>query len=234
MNTLAITPAPALNALQITLTPEAEAKKTAALAAAEFIMDVADPAGQQTAIAAAADLKRFARDVENAREETKKPFLNAGRDIDAAAKKAVEAINAEIKRLESLVATYQRKELAKAEEIRREQQRIADEIATKRRAAEADRLRQDEFAEPAPPVTVIVPPPAVAPKAEGAAVKTEYDFEVVDVEALYRWGGKRFVKLEADRGTLKYYLNNTTGLDVNSIPGIKVSENTKVSVRAAR
>jgi hypothetical protein len=274
MTTLAVTPSPELNKLSITLTPEAEAKKAAALAAAEFIMAVASPQDQQVAIAAAADLKRFAKDVENAREDVKRPFLEAGRAIDAAARKAADSVSGEVKRLENLVGEYQRKEQAKADSIRREQEQIARDLDYKRleavrakKAAEQEALRKEqeaarlaqeaktkkereaaallrakleeerlerEFTEPEPtPPPIVMPPAPTAPKAEGAAVKREYDFEVTDIAALYAWGGQRFVKLEVERAILKYYINSP-GVDVQNIPGVKVTETTKVAIRAAR
>lgn len=274
MTTLAVTPSPELNKLTITLTPEAEAKKAATLAAAEFIMAVANPQDQQVAIAAAADLKRFAKDVENAREDVKRPFLEAGRAIDVAARKAADSVSGEVKRLEGLVGEYQRLEQIKADNIRREQEQIARELEAKRQAAErariaaeqealrkeqeaarlaseaktkaaraaaeAERVRLEnerlerEFAEPEPPPAPIVMPPApTAPKAEGAAVRREYDFEITDIAALYAWGGQRFVKLEVERAILKYYINSPN-TDIANIPGVKVTETTKVAIRAAR
>lgn len=274
MTTLAITPAPELNKLTIKLTPEAEGAKAVALAKAEFILIVSDPAAQREAIQVAAELKGFARDVEKAREEVKKPFWDAGKAIDAAAKTAAESVNAEVNRIERLIADYQRKEQEKADAIRREQEQIARELEAKRLAAEREKLRAEQEAfrreqeairlaqeaksakdrkaaaelaakleeerlhrefeemDKAPPAPIILPPPPIVPKAEGQSVRQEYEYEILDLAALYAAYGTRFVKLEPDRAAIRYYLN-THGAQTN-IPGLKVTPVTRVNVRAAR
>jgi hypothetical protein len=274
VNTLALTPPTALDNLKIALNPEGAAAKEQALAKAEFILAVSNPAEQQQAIAACADLKRFAKDVEKSRETLKRPFWDAGVAIDTAAKNFIESVTPEVRRLETLVADYQKAEQAKADAVRREQERIQRELEQKRIAEEREKLRLEqeawrkeqeaqrlateaktkaareaaaaeakrlederlerEFADPAPaPAPIVLPPAPVAPKADGAAVKTEYVAEVVDLDALYAWAGQRFVKLEVRAADLKYYVNSP-GCQRDKIPGVTVREETRVAVRATR
>lgn len=135
---------------KITLSPAAVETKRLALLAAEFIEEVTDIESQTKATNAAAILKGFSRDLEKSRKYISDPFLEVQRAIMASAREAATDVDAAATRLENLVADYQRKERAKAEAIRMEQERIAREIETARlraellKAQEEERKRQEE------------------------------------------------------------------------------------------
>jgi hypothetical protein len=156
-----------MNALQttelasfaVTIVPEAIAAKANALTLATQIKTVANAEQQRDAIAAASLMKGLLRDVEKAREEVKKPVLDAVRKIDAAAKSYAAELDAEVKRVERLASEYQAEQnriaaALKAEEERKAREAREAEEAERRREAEAlrklaeeqDRARREELA----------------------------------------------------------------------------------------
>lgn len=223
----------------VAIQSEAEEHKAKTLALAQRIATVSDIIEQQTAIEVTSFLKSLTKGMEATREEVKKPFLQAGREIDAAAKKYAKEIDEEVNRLQSMIATYQEGERRKAEAIRREQERQQQEAEDALRraneaiiAAKTDQARQEaelsamELEDASN--TVLAPPEP--PKATGAAVREEWDFDVVNVHELYR-AYPSLVKLEVNRSAVKYLLN-TPGAEKN-LPGIRAFKKTTVAVRAA-
>lgn len=134
--------APALpTAPVITLSDEAIEVRQAALETAAFITEVKDPGDQDVAIKAAAELKRFAREIENVRKSLKRPAIDYGNEVDAKAAQAVAKVDEETARIEKLIAGYQRRERERAEAVAREQERIARALAEQRAA---DLRREEE------------------------------------------------------------------------------------------
>lgn len=81
----------------------------------------------------------LSKDIEKAREEVKRPFLEFGRRIDAATKGEIAKLDASIKTLKATMTAWQAEQdrLARieAERLRKEQERLA------REAAEAEKAR---------------------------------------------------------------------------------------------
>jgi hypothetical protein len=131
------------------LTPEFSVKISAEhietrdeyLVEAGFIESFTSVAEVQKATPLVAKMKGWAKEVEAAREATKKPYLNAGRVIDAAAAKAVETLTAEVKRIEKLMGDFQQAQLKKEREERLA--REAAEQAERNRLAELQRQQEE-------------------------------------------------------------------------------------------
>jgi hypothetical protein len=125
--------------------PQAAHRKQEALETAALIETVSDTEQQKLAIETVGTLKAYTNSVEKSRKEVKQPFWDAGCAIDALAKKESKPVLEEIKRVEGLLATYQRAQDAKEKAIREEQERIERErIAEEnRRISEENRLREE-------------------------------------------------------------------------------------------
>lgn len=139
MNTLVLTPA--VNS-GITITADAEKQKADALDLAKTITGVSSSAEQRDAIAAASICKGLVKGMESSREEVKRPVLDLGRDIDGKAKAYSAALNAEVLRIESLASDFQRKENARLDAIRREEEARQQK---ERDLANKDREREQRF-----------------------------------------------------------------------------------------
>lgn len=143
------------------------------------------------------------------------------------------------------IAAEREKLRLEQEAFRKEQEaaRLAQEAKTKaaRAAAEAERLRLEqerldrEMTAPEPPPPVILPQAPIVPKAEGQAVRVEYEYEIEEggLAKLYAAYGTRFIKMEPDRAAIRYWLNSP-GIVDPKLPGLKITKTTKVSVKAAR
>lgn len=142
MNTLHLTGMPAP---EITIIPSAIQQKKDALELASTIK--AEPTTseeQQDCIAAASLAKGLAKSMEASRVDVKRPVLDIGAKIDAKAKEYSKELSAEVLRLESLAAAYQRKVDKQAADARRaEEERQRKE----RETADNDKERERRFME---------------------------------------------------------------------------------------
>jgi hypothetical protein len=151
----------------------------------------------------------------------------------AAARMAQEAALAEQRRLEQEAANAKSKKakeeaLARAAEAQKRQNEI-DALAAKARAeradqAEKERLEREIAAEKA---REAIGPAVEMQKTQGQAVKAVWVFDVVDIHALAR--------ARADLVDIKpktALINDAISLGVRDIPGIKIYEAVKSSVRA--
>lgn len=211
MDTKSLAVTPKENGFLISISPEAEQYKKEALNRAKDILVISSTDDQQAAVAATAILKGLVNDTEKTRKLVKEPYLQAGKAIDAKAKEFVADLEKEVSRVEALIASY---------------------------ATEAAQVAQMEGEE--------------AEKVSGASVTSSTDFEVSDMEAFYEWDKKRradhfertklklpsFVKMEVCRGNssthdnFKAFLNYISDEEAQKIPGIKITKQSKVSVRA--
>lgn len=126
--------------IAVTLTPQSLSAKNEALETAAFIEAVTNNEGRTLAINTVATLKAYTNAIEKSRKDVKQPFWDAGKAIDEIAKKESEPVLAEIRRVEKLLADYQREEDRKAAELLRQQQ----EEERKRQAEEAARLAEEQ------------------------------------------------------------------------------------------
>lgn len=142
MNTLQLTGMPAP---EISIIPSAiQQKKDALELAATIKAEPTTPEEQQDCIAAASLAKGLAKSMEVSRVDVKRPVLDIGAKIDAKAKEYSKELSAEVLRLESLAAAYQRKVDKQAADARRaEEERQRKE----RETADNDKEREQRFME---------------------------------------------------------------------------------------
>lgn len=141
MKTTALTTT-SLGDFAVTIAPTAIQAKADALALGKTITAVASAAEQQDCLVAAGIVKGLIKQMETTREEVKKPALEAGRMIDAAAKQYSADLITERDRLEKLASAYQEKVNAEAAVLRAaeeaRQKRIADQVAEQRKSEMED------------------------------------------------------------------------------------------------
>lgn len=227
----------------VCLADDATPKRDEALTEARKIKTVEDAFDAECAADAMRQLKDLSRGVEDARKIVKEPVLKLGRQIDGLAKDFCEPLDAEYKRIGTLLGGYQRREKEKAEAAERKAREEAERI---QREAENDvlRLKRDALANAkseediaainqkadeildkaqiAAAETLAVSGPV---KPKGTAVRTMLKFEVTNIEALYA-SHPECVRLEPNgeviRALIKYNRN---------IPGLRVWEETTASIR---
>lgn len=126
------------------LTTAVEAKQSA-LAGSKIICVVSSSGQQDKAANALRTLKKLLREVEDSRTLAKAPFLEFGRRIDGLAKDFALEIEAESKRVNGLLNTYQAEQFRIQQEAERKRQAEIARIEAERRAAE--RAEQKRLAE---------------------------------------------------------------------------------------
>lgn len=117
---------PPVNGVAITVSTELEAVKAELLAESRSILTVDEGFTQEIAVGSVRELKNLLATVEASRVDIKSPVLDLGRKIDDAAKRFRHDIEAEVDRLTKCITTFQ--------------------IAERKRAEEAERLRLNEIA----------------------------------------------------------------------------------------
>lgn len=194
MSNLEIVVSGSLPRPQIELSPSAFNAREVALSAASQVKEITSVTDLDDAARALTNIKRLTKSIEDSRKEVKAPVLEVGRSIDAVAKDYLSPLEAEAKRLSVMVGSYQEAERRKAdrirqeearrqaeaiEEMQREQQKAIisgnEEEADQARAKAADTIAESQL-------KVIA---AEGPKAEGISTRTNWKFEVVDIESLH-------------------------------------------------
>lgn len=106
---------------------------------------------RDVAISIASDIKGHIDAVEKMREEIKRPFLEMGRAIDAAAKEHVAELKTELNRLNGLVGAFNEQQAREAEQERRKLAAEAARIENERRLAEQEAIRIEQNTPATPP-----------------------------------------------------------------------------------
>lgn len=174
------------------------------------------------------NLKQYLADVEESRKAAKAPVDKIAGEIQGLARFLTEAVTVQVARLSGMQGTYlleqQRIANEAAAAARAKEQQILDEAAAKADAAIASGRNVDAKLEriDAKAFDAVAEVRAgalalAAPKVEGVSLRTEPDFEVTDVHALYA-AHPALVKVEVDRAALKAYLKKYPKAE---LPGVK-------------
>jgi hypothetical protein len=218
-------------ATQVTMAPTARQAKNTALCLAMEIEVVNSPATQERAVEAQSALRGLISQVEKSRTEVKKPVLDLGKKIDAAAKDFIEKVKAEELRIAGLIGDFQAAELAKAQsanalrnsELTQLEQAREAELATATTLEDRERIHA-EYTD-----AIANLPPEVAPaRAEGQRVTPDWEFEVTDPHLLARMH-PHLVTIEPKRREIKEALKAGT-----KILGIKATPVVKASAKATK
>lgn len=243
---------------ELSIAPDAETQKQAALSLARSIETVSSPAEQSAAVNAAAACQRLMKIVEKSRKAVKEPVIKLGKKIDDTAKVYAAELEGEYNRLTQAIRDYQieqereaerirreaedkarreaearaREEREEAERLRREAEKVSsplfkESLQQQAEAAEQNAVKAEENVEATAQAAATL---AVAPaRAEGASVQKPWEFEVLDINALV-----------AARPDLCHITPKTAEINklirqfgVRSIPGLRIFQNVKVSVRSA-
>lgn len=140
----------------VSIPGEAIRLKTQAIELAGKIKKVSNAEEQEAAIAVVSQLKGLSNGVEKSREAVKKPYLEAGRAIDAKAKEYASDLDVAAKYIECMIGDFQRVERAKVESERTRlemERRKADQVLRdeqeKAAKAERDRIAAEKAAQEA-------------------------------------------------------------------------------------
>lgn len=223
---------------EIELTPAAFNARSIALAAAAQVKEIASVTDLDNAATALTTIKSLTKSVEESRKEVKAPVLDVGRRIDAVAKDYLATLEAEAKRLSTLVGTYQEAERRKAERIRQEEaQRQAAAIAEMQKtqdaameagdveAADAARAKAADIIADSQ-LNVIA---AEGPKADGVVTRTSWKFEMTDATALYKARPELCI-IEPNNAAIRAIVKATKGA---AIPGLRIWQEAGAIVRGA-
>lgn len=221
------------------------------------IVSVTDEYTQQQAILAVGVAKGLLKEVETSRKEVKAPLLTWGREIDETAVNFCAPLRQEANRIELLIAGFQKRERERvdaenklrAAQLQKEQEELARIerakfeanqkawLANTQAEREAAQKAQAELAQQQAAFEIESGEAASnevikATQATGASVRKTFDFVVFDLTALFN-SHPECVKLEAKKSAIK----NAIDIQVlqgktPSIPGVKISEVTKVAVRS--
>lgn len=232
----------------VTVTASAEQQKQDALALASGIVAVTTIAEQQDAITAVSLMKGLTVAMEQTRVAVKKPVLSAAKEIDDTAKIYSGKLEAEIRRLQVLASQYQAEQNRIAAEARaaeeraqhaqrcaEDEERLADNARIAAAADEAERAAAMQAADEAAERRADAERQRseqlrqlAAPKAAGASVRVQLDYEVSDIHVLYRVA-PHLVKLEPKRADILTTINIPKA---PALPGLRVFEVTKVQAKA--
>ena len=177
----------------VALTPEAVAEVTAALTSVSDACEAGVTAETFAAASSAYErARKVAKEIEASRQAVKRPVLDLGKAIDAAAKAALAPLDDAIAKLGALLLAEQRRANAEREAAAAEVRRIeAERIATERKA-QAEAAITDLFGSPTTPAAMDPhPTPAplpVVPDKARAVVRTvkRYTVEVIDARKVPR------------------------------------------------
>lgn len=228
----------------LTIDEQAEEKKNELLKRASAITAVSDrdqAAGAQFEIRLLADMRNH---VERSRKEVKKPVLEIGRKIDEMAKDFAADVMKEESRLVKLVGDFAAEVERRRREAEAEERRKFEEAARAKREAEEAARRAEEDSSIK---TAIAAKQAARErmKMEAARMKQSEvvtrertpdgvkfvdDFEVEDIDALYR-AHPECVRLTPLTSQIKMLIRESREAGSPEIPGIRIFQKSKVSTR---
>lgn len=213
-----------LSATVISLADGAEAHRNSLIAQSVVITEISDDFTAETAGGALKLLQEMARAVEAQRSEVKAPVLKLGKDIDAVAKGFVGPLETEINRLRLMLGTYLDEQRRKAAEAERARQEAIAKAAAEEAARKAAPAPADEFeAAMAAPSAIAFPPPLPPPVAyvppAGIQTRNLWKYEVTDIVALHK-ARPDLVVLEPHGRAILAALSAATGTP--NIPGLRV------------
>lgn len=238
-----------VSALTVTIAPSAFEIRETAIDFAKSVFEVTNDTEEKLAVEALRELKALSKGVETTRTQLKAPILDAGRNLDSAAKTFLGPVAAEEVRLQQMLNRFAADKAEAARKLEAERQKELQRIE-RERLAEEDRIRKEaEKAVEAAPTFVeamqaqktaearieaaqvnaaaMAPSvPVVATRAEGSSVQQPWTFEVEDIAALYK-ARPELCSITPKRAEILTLIRAGT----REIPGLKIRQETKVVVR---
>jgi hypothetical protein len=197
---------------ELTIATEAEGQKQELLALAATVAHVQDNDESARAQFASRKLAQMRIAVEKCRKEVKEPVNRIGKLIDAKAKEFVAEIEADEKRITKLVGDHAAEVARLKAEKEREERRLMEEARAKREAEEAAAAKAQSTGKISDIIAAkkaeeerraalderMAASTAVATTNVADGVRFAWDFEVVDIDRLYK-AHPDLVKLEVRR-----------------------------------
>jgi len=216
---------------ELTIATEAEDQKQELLSLAATIDQVHDNEESAQAQFASRKLAAMRIAVEKCRKEVKEPVNRIGKLIDAKAKEFVAEIEAEEKRITKLVGDHAAEVARLKAEKEREERRLMEEARAKREAEEAAAAKAQSTGKISDIIAAkkaeeerraalderMAASTAVATTNVADGVRFAWDFEVVDIDRLYK-AHPDLVKLEVRRAEAlaQIKLAADSGADMNN------------------
>lgn len=187
---------------EVALLPDAEQIKRALLQGSRQITKIEDAFDAECAADVLGNISRELKAMENARKTVKAPVLELGKRIDALAKEWATEIDAEKKRISRVLGDYQFAERGKKEDAEQAAREAEWEARRKAKAALAEgdvegaEAAADEIAKSHAIVS------AAYHQIAGTAVRKTYQFEVTDIDALFK-AAPHLCKIEPDNAAIR-------------------------------
>lgn len=220
---------------QVSIDESAKHRREDALQQAQDVQAVTDEFDNEIAVDAVRSIKQIVADVEKCRKTVKAPVLQLGKSIDEAAKGFIASLNAECARVNRLIAGYadeQRKIAMEVERKRQEEIRKAEleKIAAARKLQESETQKErvearEQVEEKVKKQADLSLPVQKQEKPTGLTIRRVKTYEVVDIRALLA-ARPDLVVLSPNHRSITEAIKSA-----DSIPGLKISEETKTSVR---
>lgn len=210
-----------LDEIEVSLLPEASDLKKHLLGEASGVEKIEDAFDAVCAAEVLKKLSKATREIESARKEVKSPVLDLGKRIDGVAKDFSGDLKEHEKRISRLLGSYEA-----------EQRRIREEAARRERerqeAAKRDLASEDEEVVKAAEESLEKSAAAIeasAHRPEGTAVRESYQFEVTDINALFK-AAPHLCKIEPDNAAIRAAIKKS-----QDIPGLRIWKEAKSYVR---
>jgi len=197
---------------QLTIAPEAEARKFELIAAASLVRGVSSNDESADAQFVSRKLAGLRIEVEKSKKAIKEPVLRIGKLIDQTAKDFLLAIDAEETRIKGLIGDHAT-EVARQKAIAEAEERKAFEFAwAAREAAEESGRIADVLAHKAAVAAKLAASNEVAETSIAQGVRFAWDFEVMHIESVFR-AEPDFVTLEIKRSAVLAWLKTMEDAD---------------------
>jgi len=222
---------------EIELTSAAFNARTEAFTASGNIKAITCVGDLDRAAVVLTDVVALIRSVEKSRKEVKAPVLEVGRRIDAVAQDYLAPLEAEKKRLETLVGSYQEAARRKAEKEREEAAKAQADALAEMQAKQAAAMKAgDEAAADAARAEaadkIAASQLAVTeaePKLAGIATRTAWKFDVTSIAALHNARPELCV-ITPNNAAIRAIIKASNGA---AVPGLRIWQEAGAIVRGA-
>jgi len=211
-----------LGETEIALLPEAIELRDKLLSQAAEVTAVADAFDADCAADVLKAITVATKAIETTRKEVKAPVLDLGKRIDGVAKEFSGRLDEEKSRISKLLGAYEAMERKKREEA----ERIARNEAIAK-IKEAESTGDESRIEKANTESAQIMSAAaeVAHRPEGTAVRETWEFEVTDIDALYK-AAPYLCRIEPDGPAIRAAIKKN-----QNIPGLRVWKEAKSYIR---
>lgn len=214
-----------LEKIEVTLLPRGSEIKKVLLGQARTIESVADAFDAECAADALRNVSNALKDMEATRKAVKAPVLALGKRIDDTAKEFAADLETHKTRISRLLGDYEAAERKKQQDAERqareaERQRL---MAAEEAAASGDESAMEDAANDIAEIRTQTAESSYRPS--GTAVRETYQFEVTDIEALFK-AAPHLCKIEPDNAAIRAAIKKN-----QNIAGLRIWKEAKSYTR---